>query len=104
MAQFLLRHPDGQQHARYGWDHAVSYFVEVRRGGRIVATYDALAEAFDAARPLEGALRFLIESGFFTQEELEEAIGLGAALLLEEMEEPLRRVAEVVGNLKLAAD
>jgi hypothetical protein len=72
--------------------------------GRIVATYDIFATGYDAQRPLEGALQVLVDAGFFSREDIEEAFTRGAVELPEDMPAPLRRVAEVIHNFRTAAD
>lgn len=105
MAQFRLRHPtDPQGSAHYGWDGVIGWFVELRRSGRVVGCYDALKPGYDAERPLEGALQTLVDAGFFSHDDIGEAVMRGEEELPEDMPEPIRRVAYVIRNFRVAAD
>jgi hypothetical protein len=104
MEPFRLADPeDPRRWAYYGWDHVLGFFVEVHHERRIVACYDAL-NGYEPARPLDGALRFLVAAGFLAEDEVAEAIVRSADELPEEMSEDVRRAAEVIGNFKMAAD
>jgi hypothetical protein len=104
MAAFRIRHPtDALTYAWYGWDQAIGFFVEVRRARGVVATYDAVSDADHSTRPFEGALRFLACVGFFTAEEIGEALRCGQAELPEEVPAAIARIARVVANFKKAA-
>lgn len=109
MAQFKLKHSTEKKLvATYGWDRALGYFVEVPAAKgppkRARAEYDAVQPGYDHAEPLKGALYFLAAQGFFSIDQLEEAISASQHQLPEEMEEPLRTCAQVVTNFKRAAD
>lgn len=100
--QFTLRQRD--RSAAYGWDAHIGFWVEVRDRGRIVRCYDCLSEGYNAARPLHGALLFLVASGFFTREEIGDALARGRAEVPEEVPARVGRVAEVIANFRRAAD
>ncbi len=105
MAQFRLTHPaDPRRSARYGWDHAVGCFVEVIENRRVVVKYDVLNPGYDAVRPLEGALLVLSAAGFFSCDDIGEAIIRGMQELPDEMPAHLAGVAEVIANFRSAAD
>lgn len=105
MTQFRLPHPtDPKRRARYGWDHAVGFFVEVIEHRRLVAKYDVLNPGYDAGAPLEGAIRVLSREGFFTVDDIGEAIVRGMHELPDEMPAHLAAVAAVIANFRVAAD
>ena len=102
--RFRLRHPsDRQASASYGWEPDLGFFAHVTNSSG-ERTYDALDERYDHARPLDGALRFLAKLGFYSADDLEEALGRLQHQRIEEMPKRLRRVAKVVVNMKRAAD
>ena len=106
MPSFRTRHPrDHGVVAEYGYDgpSGLGFFVHVCEATN-VARYDARSNLYAAARPLQGALDFLIEKGFFTRDALEEALGRLPYELPDEMPRRLRRAATIVCDFKSAAD
>lgn len=51
-----------------------------------------------------GALLYLADKGFFSSDDIGEAFMRGMDQLPEEMPRAARRVAEVIGNFRTAAD
>lgn len=100
--RFRLSHPnESHVSAVYGFDHGLDgYFVEVLRRRKVTKTYDPLMPGYNTERPLWGALVFLASEGFYTKEELHEALLALEHHDLTELPALLRRVAEVVTNLK----
>ncbi len=71
MSSFRLEHAtESEAFAEYGLDHAVGYFVSVKRPKQRRIEYDRLQPGY---ADLEGALRFFVTHGFFDQEALEDA-------------------------------
>ncbi len=98
----LLRHPTARKRtATYGFDRAVGFFVNIERKDMLIAEYDRLRPGYDE---LNGALRFLVEHGFLQAADIDEAVRLSPVLLPEEMEPGAGRAAEVIENLRRAAD
>lgn len=99
---FRLSHPnDSHLGAVYGFDAGLGgYFIEVRRRRKVTKTYDPLTPGYNMERPLWGALVFLASEGFFTEDELNEALLALEHHDLAELPAHLRRVAEVVTNFK----
>jgi len=96
-----LQHPDNPKKvARYGWDRALSWWVEVRQEGRLPVEYDALTvgEMTSVAR----LLAILVEHGFFTEDDLHEAQQwLVEVDEVDEVEDPgAQRAAEVLVTLR----
>ena len=106
--RFKIKHPqDTSFGAVYGWDRALGYFVDIRRHralGIPRVEYDAVSDSYDHQRPLRGALDVLVEHRFITRDDLESALNSRQYMDPKEMEEPVRRCAEVVENFKSAAD
>lgn len=101
MSRFGLDHPtDKGLRAVYGLDRAIGFFGEVTCGKRLVEEYDRLHPPYDDKR---GLLAFLAKHGFFTPRQVQEALRQSAWALPGEMEPELRRVAEVLENLRAAA-
>lgn len=100
--RFEIEHPtEANVTADYGWDHAVEFFVTVYAADGAVTTYDRLQRGYTH---LDGALRFLAKHGFFSIDELEEALSRMGNELADEVPKRLRACAKVVMNLKRAAD
>jgi hypothetical protein len=57
-----------------GFDHAVGFFVEVRRPGRKALSYDRLQSKYNHERPLMGAMNFLVAANVITQDDLDGAV------------------------------
>lgn len=100
--RFRLDHPiHPGVYATYGHDHALGFWIEVhgKHGRRL--DYDALHGDYAG---LAGGLAFLAKGGFFTLDDLYEA--LHHVEHEEEEEQPvhLRRIIIVVWNFKKAAD
>lgn len=76
MSRFRIEHPhDPERHAYAGHDHAVGFFCEVYRGERREKPVKTL-DVFTTERPvtLISALDFLANQGFFSHEDLEDAL------------------------------
>jgi len=100
--RFHVTHPtDPQVTADYGWDHAIGFFVVIRRGRRIIEDYDCLANGYEH---LNGVLNALIRNDFFDICDVVEAmLGLQHAAP-EDLDPGLRFVGEIISNLRSAAD
>jgi hypothetical protein len=74
--RFRIEHPTAAHvSAVYSFDAGMrGYFVEVLRGRKVTKTYDPLTAGYAVARPLWGALVFLVVEGFFTESELHDAL------------------------------
>jgi len=97
-----LRHPqDGAVVAAVGFDHACGWFGTVRRSGRLVASLDAL-EGHKA--DLQAVITLLTDYGFFSEEDVAEALSLLPHKEWDELEHPSTREAgRVIELLKQAA-
>lgn len=110
MPRFTLDdHPhDPELRAEYGFDPLplIEWFVEVFYAGRAkpLIVYDASEPIYDRARPLLGALLFLVQEQFFSGGELQEALDAHAAPEPRRVSAGVRRVLEVVQNFKYAGD
>lgn len=100
--RFSLKHAtDPDRRALYGLDHALGFFVEVRDRGRIVAQYDRIHPPYDDRN---GAVQCLIQHGFFTKHDLNEAATLVGSFMSDELEPgAVRCAAEVIENLSRAS-
>lgn len=99
MSRFRIAHPQRTNiHADYGHDAVVGYFIDVMRGHRVLTSYDFFHPAFNRQRPLMGCLDFLASEGFFTGDDLEDAL----AVLADDLHVPARlvRVVEVIERFK----
>ena len=85
-----------------GYDRALGFFCEVRRGGRIVEEYDLLT---CHPNTLQGLLDLLIDHGFLKRPDLEEALTLLMTIRnpSEIRDETVRQAALLVYRLKEAA-
>jgi len=98
-----LRHPENPGLvAAYGHDRALSWWAEVRDGGRLVTEYDALTSAVPTSPA--GVIEVLVGHGFFAEADLHEARGwLAEVEDVDEIDDPgTRLAAEVIVNLKKA--
>jgi hypothetical protein len=92
-------------HAEAGHDPVLGFFVDVMREGRDrpVKSYDHFHPAFNRPRPLMGCLDFLASEGFFTGDELHDAL-----IAIQDGEDNVpsgvQRTIEVVMQFKAAAD
>ena len=96
MSRFLIQHPTKPEiHAYYGHDHAVGFFVEIFREGREAPI--KILDEFTADRPLAliDALDLLANQGFFSHEDLEDA------LLFMRDEEPEHGTEEALKIVKV---
>jgi len=98
MSKFKLDHPtENGTTAEYGEDGALGFFVEVRKPKQRNACYDATHPGYDH---LNGALRFLMKHGFYTQDDLEDAL----VWLQDDCESrttpAVRRAIDVVSHFK----
>ncbi len=94
MSRHHLDHPTkpGVQ-AAYGHDPVMGFFVDVLRHDRTIKSYDFLQPSFNRARPLMGALDFMVAEGFFTADQLHAAL----VFLQDGGRRPPKGVARVVG-------
>ena len=100
--RFTLKHQRKKDlQAAYGWDHAIGFFVVVSVGKMVTAEYDALHPGY---ADLEGACRFLIEHGFYTEDDYEEAASNLPHQSADEMPKKIGRVGKVIENFRKAAD
>lgn len=75
MSRFRIDHPTIENvHAEAGHDPVLGFFVDVMKGHRVVNSYDHFHPLFNRQRPLMGCLDFLVSEGFFTGEQLEDAL------------------------------
>jgi hypothetical protein len=98
-----LRHPKTPGLvAHYGWDPALSWWVEVQTSGRYLVEYDGLTCGSPTSPA--GILQVFIEQAFFSEDDIHEAKGWLAEIdELDEIDDPgARRAAEVIMNLKKA--
>ena len=105
--RYELQHPnDPSVSAAYGFDPFLHFWVEVRRSGHQVASYDAL-DAPGERSSVAGVLRVLIGQKFFSDDELWEAKQLSQhfedASELEKASEGVMIALTVLLNLRLAA-
>ena len=104
MSRFRIDHPlKPELHAEAGYDPVMGFFVDVMREGRSrpVKSYDHFNPMFNRERPLIGCLDFLVSEGFFTGDQLEDAL---VFLQDGEPEPDDMRVVDVVSEFKSAAD
>ena len=90
--------------AAYGWDRALSWFCEVRQGGRLLEDYDGLQAAPEPST-VAGILLMLVDHGFLQRGAVPEAETLLKIVdEVDEIEDPgVKLAAEVLVNLRLAA-
>lgn len=75
MSRFKIDHPIKRElHAEAGHDPVVGFYVDVMHSHRVIKSYDFFKPLFNRARPLMGCLDFLVSEGFFTTDELHEAL------------------------------
>lgn len=77
MSRSRIDHPTrANVHAIYGHDPVIGFFVDVHRDGRDkpIASYDIWHPSFNRERPLMGCLDFFVAEGFFTADDLEDAL------------------------------
>ena len=100
--RFDLAHPvRPRMTVSYGWDEHLGWWAEVRGPGRN-DTYDELTTP--GTTP-SGVLQVLLRHGFITEDHLRTAADALAEMLVEEIEDAdVRRAAEVIQNLRTAAD
>jgi len=99
MSRFRLDHPTRPNvHAAYGHDAVLGFYVDVMRGHRVIKSYDHFHPLFNRARPLMGGLDFLVAEGFFTADDLEDAL----IVIADDLDVPKRlaRVVEVIERFK----
>jgi hypothetical protein len=97
--KMTLEQPDNADiKANVGIDRVLGWFCTVREKGRLRADYDGIAEGYDG---LQGLLKTLIAHGWFTRDDLEEAIRVLPHLEPEEMDDPgVAPAAEIYERLK----
>lgn len=103
MSRFHIAHPTRPDlHAEAGHDPLLSYFVDIMKGHRVIKSYDSWHPLFNRARPLMGALDYLASEGFYTGDDLEDAL----AMIADDLDVPKRlvRVVDVVMAFKSAAE
>ena len=102
MTVHVLPHPSRKAcQADYGFDRFLGFFATVFVGGRPTAEYDRTRRGYD---DLNGALRFLVKHRFFEAATVDEAIALARTHDDDELSPEVRRVAEVIHNLRRGAD
>jgi hypothetical protein len=70
-----LQHPkDPRVYAALGFDPALGFFVAVHGLAVKAVPYDWLTPGYNIERPLLGALAFLVDHGFCTPSQLEDAL------------------------------
>lgn len=103
--KFRIRHPqDLRIFATYGYDgpSGLGFYVHVHDAG-YVAKYDGQHE-YDPVLPLQGALDFLIEKGFFSRDDLEEALERLIYGRVRELPRRLQKPGRVAANFRRGAD
>jgi hypothetical protein len=101
VSRHRIDHPTRKNvHAIYGHDPVLGFFVDVfiERREKPIASYDTWHPSFNRARPLHGCLDFLAAEGFFTGDDLEDAL----AHVQDDTRVPKRlaRVVEVIERFK----
>jgi hypothetical protein len=101
MLRFRIDHPRTDMHTQAGHDPVVGFFVDVLRRDHVIKSYDFFQARFNRSRPLMGCLDFLVSEGFFTGDELEDAL----VYLQDSAPVPSdMRIVEIVMEFKRAAD
>ena len=102
--RFTLDHPSTPHvRAAYGWDHALGFWIEVRRRGRLLEAHDALREA-GGVTSVRDILDALVAHGFVTEDAVAEAMTWLPHRDAAEIQDPdVRRAAEVIERLRGAA-
>jgi len=101
--RFTIQHPsDVHLVAAYGHDAFLGWWIEVRRRGRLVVSYDELRPGDTT---MTGVIRTLIKNGFFSGPDLAEAADHLQVMDLDEIQKGVgvRLAAEVLENCKKAA-
>jgi len=101
--RFTLDHPsDVHMVAAYGHDTYLGWWVEVRRRGRLVESYDELRPGDTS---MAGLIRILINQGYFSDLDMVEAADHLQVMDMEEIQEDVGVLlaAEVLLNCKTAA-
>ncbi|MFT3912604.1 MAG: hypothetical protein QM704_00545 [Anaeromyxobacteraceae bacterium] len=102
MTAHTLSHPHRRAcQADYGFDRFLGFFATVFVGGRVIAEYDRTRRGYD---DLNGVLRFLVRHRFFEPAAVDAAIALAMTHDDDELPPEVRRVAEVIHNLRRGAD
>jgi hypothetical protein len=102
MLRFRIDHPTRtDMHAEAGHDPVMGFFVDVMQGHRVIKSYDFFHPLFNRTRPLLGCLDFLVSEGFFTGDELEDAL---VCLQDGEPEPSDMRVVDIVMDFRRDAD
>lgn len=102
--RFILKHPtDPSRRAEYGWDPFCGFWVDVLIDEDVAASYSAFEDHYNVHYPLWGALVFMAANGFLSMQDIEDAISM-TETEPEHLPKRLRRAAEVVARLKVAAD
>jgi hypothetical protein len=103
VSRFRIDHPHRPDlHAEAGHDAVLSFFVDVMKGERAIKSYDFFAPSFNRARPLMGCLDFLVAEGFFTGDELNDALVFLQDGHLEALPPGVARTVDVVVRFKAA--
>ena len=104
MPRFDIDHStDPSITATAGWDHAVGFFVDVTGNGTM-KSYSSVERNYNHERPLMGALRFLQAHGYYSEDELHDALSGLYEGTIDELPATVRVVAEIVRAFKRAAD
>jgi len=104
MNAMTITHPTNPDiTATLGFDHAIKFFVDITSKRRRFS-YSAIEPGYDHERPLWGALRFLAAHGFYTEDDLHDALSGLQDGTIDELPERVQQVGEVVWAFKRAAD
>ncbi len=108
MPGFSLKHPhDPELRAVYGFepDPLIAYFVDCFAGDDFLLFYRASEPNYQVARPLLGALQFLVMLQFLSGQHLEEALdALARPEPVGRISRSARRALKVVVNFRKAAE
>ncbi len=101
--RFTITHPtDTTLRAVYGWDHALGFWIDVRRRGRLQEARDALREA-GGVTSVGDILATLVAHSFLDEDNVHEAMSMLAHVDATDIEDPdERRAAEVIERLRRA--
>jgi len=104
MSKITIERPtDPKIHAEAGFDHAIHWFGDVIRPG-YRSSYSRIERNYDQERPLWGLLAFLAGEGFYSLDDLTDALtALQDGTVGDESTE-VQRVAGIVVQVKHTAD
>ncbi len=97
------RSVEGGTRLVWGFDATpIGFFLEVRQPGRKLLCYDGLQPHYDRQRPLLGLLKFLVETGVVSEEDLD-AVLVGEPDYNQDVSASVRLVADILDDLRRAA-